>query len=145
MACEHCLSRREFLARTAGVTAVAAIAACGDGTLSAPGIRPAGSITPFSLTVGTIPELATIGVLVRVGPDRMVAVKRTASSTFDAFDMRCTHEGCLVDIQNAERFVCPCHQSRFANDGSVLNGPANRPLDRLTATYNPGTDQLSIS
>jgi cytochrome b6-f complex iron-sulfur subunit len=148
MTCEHCLNRREFISRAGGAAAVAAIAACGDGTLSAPGARPGGSLTPFTVTVASVPELATTGVLVRLGPDLLVAVKRTGASTFDAFDMRCTHEGCVVSIQalqSGQRFVCPCHQSRFTSDGAVINGPATRPLAELTATYNPATDQLSIS
>jgi nitrite reductase/ring-hydroxylating ferredoxin subunit len=146
--CEHCLNRREFLARAGGAAAAAAIVACGDGAISDPGFRPGGSIAPFSVTVASVPELATIGVLVRVGPDGWVAAKRTGTNTFEAFDMRCTHEGCLVEIQpiaSGQRFVCPCHQSRFTSDGDVINGPAARPLDQLTATYNPATDLLSIT
>lgn len=149
MPCEHCVNRREFLARAGGAAAVAAITACGDGVLSAPGFRPGGDIAPFSVTVADVPELATAGVLVRVGPDLIVAAKRTGATTFAAYDMRCTHEGCLVDIQAqqpvGQRFVCPCHLSRFTSDGAVINGPATRPLASLTATYNPATDQLSIS
>jgi nitrite reductase/ring-hydroxylating ferredoxin subunit len=145
MTCQRCVNRREFLARAGGAAAAAAIVACGDGAVSAPGFRPSGGITPFSVTVATVPELANVGVLVRVGPDGWVAAKRTGVSTFAAFDMRCTHEGCLVGITNGERFDCPCHFSRFDNNGAVVNGPAQRPLDHLTATYDPGTDQLSIS
>ena len=146
MPCENCLNRREFLARAGGAAAAVALVACGDGVVSAPGTRPGGSITPVTLTVASVPELATVGVLVRVGADQMIAVKRTGTDTFVAFDMRCTHEGCLVDIQaTPQRFVCPCHQSRFTSDGAVINGPATRPLVQLNATYNPATDQLSIT
>jgi cytochrome b6-f complex iron-sulfur subunit len=41
----------------------------------------------------------------------------------------CTHLGCTFPWnENAEQFQCPCHGSRFAPDGSVERGPADRPL-----------------
>jgi glycine/D-amino acid oxidase-like deaminating enzyme/nitrite reductase/ring-hydroxylating ferredoxin subunit len=43
----------------------------------------------------------------------------------------CTHMGCLVSFNGAERaWECPCHGSRFGLDGAVLQGPATRPLRR---------------
>lgn len=41
----------------------------------------------------------------------------------------CTHGACAVEHRAAERdLLCPCHRSRFAEDGAVLVGPATRPL-----------------
>lgn len=53
--------------------------------------------------------------------------------------MRCTHQGCEVEVQGA-RYVCPCHGSEFATDGALLNGPADQPLKTFKTTH----DETSI-
>jgi cytochrome b6-f complex iron-sulfur subunit len=49
-----------------------------------------------------------------------------------AFSMTCPHLGCVVNKPEASgQTVCACHGSRFAADGSVIDGPANKPLEAI--------------
>lgn len=44
---------------------------------------------------------------------------------------RCPHLGCALTWNKAEHsYDCPCHGSRFAKDGALLNNPANKDLFR---------------
>jgi len=146
MSCKHCLplSRRDFLGTAAGGGALAAVlAACGDGEIS--GIGRRGALPrPLQITVANFPDLAINDRLVKVGD--AVAAKRTGPATFAAFDMTCTHQGCLTEITaGGTLFDCPCHGSRFDANGAVVRTPAQRPLGTLTTSYNPSTDTLTIS
>jgi glycine/D-amino acid oxidase-like deaminating enzyme/nitrite reductase/ring-hydroxylating ferredoxin subunit len=65
------------------------------------------------------------------GPEGKVAGYRDESGALHAVSTRCTHLGCQVRWNGAERtWDCPCHGSRFTVDGDVLNGPAVDPLGR---------------
>ena len=57
------------------------------------------------------------------------AVSRSDDGTLHVVGARCTHLGCLVSYNAPEQtWECACHGSRFAQDGTVLSGPATRPL-----------------
>ncbi|MDE2166668.1 MAG: ubiquinol-cytochrome c reductase iron-sulfur subunit [Alphaproteobacteria bacterium] len=48
------------------------------------------------------------------------------------FSPICPHLSCYYDWNAAGgNFVCPCHNSVFSATGTVLSGPAPRPLDTL--------------
>jgi glycine/D-amino acid oxidase-like deaminating enzyme/nitrite reductase/ring-hydroxylating ferredoxin subunit len=64
----------------------------------------------------------------------LVAAYRADDGRLHTVSAHCTHLGCLVAFNNAEKsWDCPCHGSRFGVDGSVLHGPATRPLPQRPA------------
>ncbi len=68
--------------------------------------------------------------VVRVGGE-LIAAHRDEAGQLHTVGAHCTHLGCLVSFNNAERtWDCPCHGSRFGVDGEVVQGPAVRPLRR---------------
>jgi glycine/D-amino acid oxidase-like deaminating enzyme/nitrite reductase/ring-hydroxylating ferredoxin subunit len=68
------------------------------------------------------------GRVVRSGLGQ-AAVYRDESGRLHSLSARCTHLGCIVAWNSAERsWDCPCHGSRFSYDGTVIQGPAVKPL-----------------
>ena len=60
---------------------------------------------------------------------RAVAVYRDERGQVTKKAAACTHMGCHVEWNGAERtWDCPCHGSRFKPDGAVIAGPAESPL-----------------
>jgi glycine/D-amino acid oxidase-like deaminating enzyme/nitrite reductase/ring-hydroxylating ferredoxin subunit len=58
-----------------------------------------------------------------------VAAYRDAAGTVTLRSAICTHMGCRVAWNTAERtWDCPCHGSRFTPTGEVISGPAEAPL-----------------
>ncbi len=67
--------------------------------------------------------------------DRNVVVTQPKAGEFKAFTAVCTHQGCTVADVKGGTINCPCHGSKFsAADGSVVNGPAARPLKSVAIT-----------
>jgi len=92
-------------------------------------------------------------------PDQRLYVFREGN-TFHAISAVCTHLGCTVRaeaLSQAEtktiegkpmrlthRFLCPCHGSRYAGDGSNVSGPAPRPLAWFHLSVSPDDGQLVV-
>ena len=56
-----------------------------------------------------------------------------------AISTTCTHLGCIVGVADTG-FACPCHGSRFDQDGTVTGGPAPRPLPWFKVSQAPNGD-----
>lgn len=66
-------------------------------------------------------------------------IVRIGDGGFMAVYHRCTHLGCTVPWdQTAQKFICPCHNSQFDQQGIVENPPAPRPLDMFPVTIENG-------
>lgn len=133
------MDRREFL----GLVGVGGVVSCIPATIAA--CTPqAQSSDPSSspradgfLAVGTVAELAQKGKIEAkdaAGNPVLVVRNPTNAEAIVAVNPTCTHAGCMVNwATDQQAFACPCHGSRFAADGKVLQGPATAPLATYTA------------
>lgn len=85
-------------------------------------------------------ELVRQDAWTRTKPEAVgaVYVMRRGESV-EAWSSICPHASCAVSWQAGdERYVCPCHQTYFKADGSVISGPSPRPLDTLPVEVRDG-------
>ena len=116
--------RRDFLAHAAFWTTAGTLgfAAVGILRMPMPGIIPgrAGAIK-----IGMPGDYPVSDEPARVAGQNLFIVHDHEG--FWAVSAVCTHLGCIV-AQSREGYACPCHGSRFARDGRVLQGPAPSAL-----------------
>jgi len=79
--------------------------------------------------VASLNDIPAGGGGVLVSGEEKIAAWRDESGELHALSASCTHKGCTVTWNNADRtWDCPCHGSIFTADGSVIHGPARKPL-----------------
>ena len=132
-------TRRDFLKTVCGIGAVVAgPVLLADAAMAADGItrRKNGQVV---VTVAKVPGLAKVGGTVNLGTVKgtPVAVVRTGRRTYRALDLRCTHQGVTVG-KDGTGWECPAHGSRFAGNGTVTGGPAQRSLATVPSTFADG-------
>ncbi|MCA9538735.1 MAG: Rieske (2Fe-2S) protein [Myxococcales bacterium] len=103
-----------------------------------------------ALTLADQPELADVGGMraVDTGGAALLII-RVADDQFAAVDRVCTHQQCELGPHRGGRYesggvVCACHGSRFAPDGAVLQGPAERPLTTYPTTYDAANGRVLV-
>ena len=70
--------------------------------------------------------------------EKEVWIRRTPDGLL-VFTATCPHEACIVQrAPDTPGFICLCHRSRFAPDGTVLDGPSLRGMDRLETRIEGG-------
>ncbi|WP_433472051.1 Rieske (2Fe-2S) protein [Spirillospora sp. CA-142024] len=80
----------------------------------------------------------------KVFEDAKVVVCQPQQGQFTAFSATCTHRGCSVGSVSGGTINCPCHGSKFKiTDGSVVNPPADKPLEEKKVTVQGGKITLA--
>ena len=100
------------------------------------------------LDVGLFPSLQTVGgglVGEAQGMLEPLAIARDGENSFVAMPAVCTHMTCTLRFNQLNATLdCPCHGSSFEFDGSVINGPATKPLRGLTTEFDGQTISIVL-
>lgn len=129
-----------FVALAAGIPLVGSVVASSGQAAPGEFIRvadvsaiPVGE--PFGVTFAeTVKDAYNVAVL----PHNAYALKKS-DTDITVYSPVCPHLGCQVYFdRQAKVYVCPCHGSHFALDGSRVSGPTPRGLDVLPSKIDQG-------
>jgi len=136
-------SRRGFLHRAAGYLLTGAFAAQAVALVRA--LWPDVLYEPSPRFKAGTPEEFAEG-LTYLDARRLFVWRK--GNDFYAMSAVCTHLGCTVKPAagptGTPEFHCPCHGSRYREDGTNASGPAPRPLDRYRIEIAPDDGQILV-
>lgn len=76
--------------------------------------------------------------------NKPVAVYKDENGNLTVLENVCTHAGCQTNWNpDSKTWDCPCHNSIFQKDGTVVQGPAIKPLPRIP--YKIENDEIILS
>ena len=130
------VNRRHVLAGTGIVAVGVAVAACAPGSSNEANPDIKGTTVGASGTVlAAVADVPVSGGVVMSDPP--IVVTQPKEGDIKGFTAICPHAGCLVSSVENDEIICPCHGSRFsAVDGSVIQGPAQQPLESADVKVN---------
>lgn len=110
-----------------------------------PGVKVATGYNKWGMTSSMMAALSLTGQMDRelsdvfyphrsmVHPQVLVNFATSASNLLKLKKPRCTHLGCALTWNKAEQsWDCPCHGSRFDEEGQILNGPAQKEITKAS-------------
>jgi len=133
-------SRRAFLEGLGIAGGALALYACtgtsGGSSLPSANATMCGANLCIDLADAGNSALTTVdGALLVDAPNDTIMVIRSSATSVVALSGICTHAGCSMDFVPASHLLdCPCHGSKFGEDGHVIQGPARRSLRVYTAS-----------
>ena len=133
------VSRRSVLSLAAIGSFIAALGTAIGGILRLP--NPAVLPGPARRYKLGMPEEFPVGSETAFTEQNLVLFHDTEG--FHAISVTCTHLGCTV-ARSKDGFACPCHGSRYNEEGSVVAGPAPTGLPWLEISLSPD-GQLEVN
>lgn len=137
--CDHCLSRRAFVANSTLMAVSAFLAGCASTDATGPGtVNVSVKLTDYA-------ALGAVGGMVRLsGTSTPIAVVRTASSSYRAFSLICPHESGSVGI-NGSGFLCSKHGATFNSSGTWTGGERTTNLREFSVNFDATAGTLTIT
>jgi cytochrome b6-f complex iron-sulfur subunit len=133
------LGRRDFLSEiAAGALGIAGLGAL---TVTYRYLSPNALFEPPMTFRAGSPDLYPMNSVTFL-QDQQVYIVRVAEG-FYAVSAVCTHLGCITQWKpDQETIACPCHGSKFKEDGTKIAGPAPRPLPHFAIKLTPDGELL---
>ena len=93
----------------------------------------------LSVKLSSQSALSKVGGTVKIGSIKglPVAITRTGTATYTAFNLICPHQGAIVE-KFADGWVCNVHMSKFESDGDLVLGPATTGLKKVPIRVSKG-------
>jgi cytochrome b6-f complex iron-sulfur subunit len=124
------VTRREFLNYVWGATMAVFMAEMGGAIFlyALPRFKAGEFGGTFTLPASSLP---TPGSAPLANQEGRFWIANTDQGVYAIYKV-CTHLGCLYGWSSlTQRFECPCHGSKFQLNGTYIEGPAPRSLDRF--------------
>ena len=103
----------------------------------------------ITIPVEQYPAIGNVGGSIvgkPAGLDDKLIIARVATDQLIALSAVCTHRGCTVKLQaDKAEMHCPCHDSAFAYDGTVLTSPATTPLKKYDVTFDGSVAVVTVA
>lgn len=101
-----------------------------------------GGVFPLGKAGDVLPKPNDPPIHVQEGKFWLSNVNNAIIALYDV----CVHLGCLYEWQAVTgRFECPCHGSKYKRDGTYIEGPAPRSLDRMVVQFASGNQPVATT